>query len=909
MEFDTGLQLEFEEQEDLHAQKMQGEQKSRERWVKTRDKAFTQRGFRGHLPKQFDPSSGFRREARMVPAQVVRLARRYRIHHGSTEGQSHAFQNFADSEGLKKKTRAKKREPWGQSRAPAPSSSSVPQASPAKVQTLQQILSRYKRTGDLPAIPLTEIEQMDAAGVNKDLLRRMLNTLRLKASGEADCKPRRKEEKNSRLAAGVGEMLLIMATPDLENPGPPSTCDGEGTSAAPPIVCANCHGKGHDESACHKRKRPTGRQKSEHAKAKRASGALSKVTEALDDEHQKLQGAKDAKEERLTEEERAAAAEAARVKRSKMLDARVACYMQLPAEFFILYTDSGARESFLPFDLPIDLASLQTTPNCARRREDLKVPLLPHCILRVNHSVFSNGLARVGAGELECPAARVENPLSEDQRPVQCRGTKLDARPEDYVLVSYDVHAEQHRADGSLIGERDIEGGVFFNIDSLVEAQRRRLVIGNDFPKTLQAVMAYRSASHKLFNTRFSQFDSDRLADNVFCALLMLRSLCQPRFTLINVCEREAAGLLAEVNRHRPIAGGNYVVGYDVSTRDCFGPDFVGPRVSRASGAVQHGVHRTQELFRRGLAHCRMAPWSLAGILPAFPNPYNPNNRALGVAKRLAITRLTATEAARNLLTRIAGAMIRRIRSETHVVITKEEVFAACKANATEKFGMGTPDYLAYMEGVHAWAEDKEDTFDWRDEFLNVERQYQTISRDGTGHACFTKAEQLDPAKKKPPRYIISPCPTIRGFMHALLYRAQHTLFTVFGQEAVKYLDTAARSEAIAERFRDARYVLESDFTSMESNVNSFMIGLEGDILQNCDLTESRICSIFRMLSSVTTECRGAYETLFLEPMRLSGQEHTSSGNFICNRMWIHAALALYQSKRDAEIELPHCLN
>lgn len=174
----TGEQVDFEEDalsDDRHAQRRAGVSRDRQRQANSDAKHFSLRGFSG---KGFQDLRGPERQLAMV-----RAARRARINSG-TDGLSRRERQFRVDEGLLGPTN-RPSQPWTKRTGKKKNN----KVAPPPPFSLRNAVARFKRTGDLPTVPLQIVQEADSTGVDGRVLRRMISAMLLAAGVEPNPGP------------------------------------------------------------------------------------------------------------------------------------------------------------------------------------------------------------------------------------------------------------------------------------------------------------------------------------------------------------------------------------------------------------------------------------------------------------------------------------------------------------------------------------------------------------------------------------------------------------------------------------------------------------------------------------------------------------------------------------------------
>lgn len=207
------------------------------------------------------------------------------------------------------------------------------------------------------------------------------------------------------------------------------------------------------------------------------------------------------------------------------------------------------------------------------------------------------------------------------------------------------------------------------------------------------------------------------------------------------------------------------------------------------------------------------------------------------------------------------------------------EILEACERHAKEKFG-AQQDVDKYMEGANIALFES-----------TTSELFKKCVADATKVSHFIKDEPYP--EPKPARFIMAPSLRVRGFCHALLYNAQRRLFGTSAQNklkfCVKHMNEDERKQYVRNLF-GARPVFNTDYSSMEGSIGpDHMADIEREIF--CHLAIPSEAGKLKILWDAYIHndyvAENKFERIELQPMRLSGQEHTSSGNFLCNLIWL----------------------
>jgi hypothetical protein len=406
-----------------------------------------------------------------------------------------------------------------------------------------------------------------------------------------------------------------------------------------------------------------------------------------------------------------------------------------------------------------------------------------------------------------------------------------------------------------------------FSVESFLEAMHRRLSDSGDFEATRRRVVAFRSNS---FNVGVQCYDLDldtNFCDCVFTSLLLLnqRNIRATGFDV--VAHDYAHRIFGSLGRDRPSAPGTYVIGYCPTWNEVVDASY---SANRKCGIAMRSV---KGFMRRNLSHCVLAPIHVSGFLPSFPNPVAPASKVIGALKRLCVARMKRTDRSADIMKEVVDNCCSRVTgSSISDAVVSEECALVCRMK-----GFKGKDAECYMSGVL--------------DALGHHVDYTLFAFKN-----FVKSETYDPDSIKPARFIISPDHYVRGVSHALLYRAQVGLARAFHECSVKGR-TAQEITARLADFKDRSWFLETDYTSMESNVREWdILNIEMPLFMAAAHPSERsdVAGLFRWFANHTVRARSKDLDIWLPPMRLSGQDHTSMGNFLCNMVWCGSILCEY---------------
>lgn len=215
-------------------------------------------------------------------------------------------------------------------------------------------------------------------------------------------------------------------------------------------------------------------------------------------------------------------------------------------------------------------------------------------------------------------------------------------------------------------------------------------------------------------------------------------------------------------------------------------------------------------------------------------------------------------------------------------LLSPEEVIEECRKHANQRF-QSKRQIDDYIEGARiAMQEDRESPL------------FRSCIDSAVDVGDFIKQE---PYKKcAPVRFIMCPSEKVRGFCHALLMNAQRRLFgegSTLNPWCVKHMSEEERKTAVINRF-GCSPTCNTDYSSMEASITKYHMH---DIERYYFTTlcapneEEKINALWNRYEKGPYRATGKDEVITFDPMRLSGQEHTSSGNFIVNTTWLFAII------------------
>lgn len=542
-----------------------------------------------------------------------------------------------------------------------------------------------------------------------------------------------------------------------------------------------------------------------------------------------------------------AEAEKARIAAQFLREFRLSC----PPLFYFLYTPSGARVQRV-FPYIQELLGMPAIPF---------IDNVPQVVLDYESLVPSF----FGATIARCDLLGVEE--AEDGRTPQMK--KMVKLPLGaYYTVNFSVHLSYHSVEGKALAWRK---DVKFSLESLLMARQRRLGDSGEFISTLERVQSFRAGMLDTSERSYNLDTTSYLADCVFTALLLVESADK------GVEDRQSSykRILGSLAKSFPLAARTYLKGYlvnylDVPLCEASGKPSTDESMSIPAVATVTEKYEKPVTLKEEFSHAALAPVSVDGLLPSFPDPLNKQNRVLGYYKRLMVNCPKPTQVMQTLLRESAEVLASMVRPEAH---SDAEIIADCEEHCKKK-GYSLDDADEYMHGAY--------------DALKGDMPSRPINR------MFNKSELYDAANKKTPRNIICPDFYTRGYTHALFYDAQKNLFSCTHQYNVKGLT----KEGIAgkkNRFKGRNNLLYSDFKSMERNVTQLVrkdVEKPVMIASSPPKRHSQIQAMYGFYEEPIQVFLGP-EIVTTSSMRGSGEDLTSAGNYSFN---FSCCLALFSA-------------
>lgn len=347
------------------------------------------------------------------------------------------------------------------------------------------------------------------------------------------------------------------------------------------------------------------------------------------------------------------------------------------------------------------------------------------------------------------------------------------------------------------------------------------------------------------------------------------------------------AEILRRIAEFRPTAPGTYVEPY--TTDDSCVTDKYAELALPAYRVSTHTVDTSFIAIRDPATVKYSARSRLARVGPecllkgyARPDPESLDEQLSGIVKRLSVGKiLLSDEWKQKLETEVWPEMKRYL--ETHAfeldIIKPDAIYQACEDHVKAK-GYGKTDAHDYLLGVSLFLQGANGLPnllppEWRTEF-----------------GCFTKSENYALSGRKPCRSIQCPDLYVRGYQHALLYTAQHNLFVkLFPHLSIKHKTEQQKIDQIRSTFANTHRIVCTDLTAMEKNVTNYMMTFEKEVFKACSPVwmHPALDDAWGEMMTKSRSIQHKMFDLFVDPMRASGEDHTSAGNFVCNLMWICA--------------------
>lgn len=510
-------------------------------------------------------------------------------------------------------------------------------------------------------------------------------------------------------------------------------------------------------------------------------------------------------------------------------------------------------QSFL--EVPLD--SLTTFANCAWTWQDLDRPALPHSLFQ-----FTPRNPEIEA-------------VLEDCRLPQHKSDKVRELP--HHMLRYEVRTYRCGPFHAPPVPFGPVSAITLSLENFLDAASHRLYESGRLGVVFLRVTSFRACTSRgVAAPGYSIADKNFLSDVCYSCLLLLHAGRVPSaVTLTTVVDHEArCAVYRALSKDFPTVPVTSIIGYTASYVDVFKEALPEDILSRNSVCrVVHGREKQKDQYAQAI----VAPVSIDGVLPCFPRDTQPESILKGASKRLTIKRLRPSPESARKLAAVCRDMYHDIlKDDYYREIPEQEVLDQCHAHAMDKGFVGD-DLRSYMAGAAG-------AFHLTPEVLTLIEQAEFKS--------FIKPQTYVMDARKGPRFIIAPDMFFRGFSHATLYAASHSITLAFAQWNVKCLARDQMIDKIVAKFDGLSPVFETDFTSMESNIQRPQIEYEFDCYRKYtpfSLQDSLLLIRNKMLKD--THISTKHYKLILEPMRLSGTEQTSIGNFLANFAWVNTML------------------
>jgi hypothetical protein len=416
---------------------------------------------------------------------------------------------------------------------------------------------------------------------------------------------------------------------------------------------------------------------------------------------------------------------------------------------------------------------------------------------------------------------------------------------------------------------------VAVSLDLLLLADQRGFVGVRAIYEVIEAKVEAWIANHLGVNLDYlspARASYADLVNAVTALLILLRSYSyQPDLTEVlssdfcNLIQRQYFRILAKDGA----APGRYVRGYHVTFWDVFAGE-----VPEVQGGISTSEQHEDVTLMKSWRYCRSLPHSITNVLPTFPDPFESKNIVVGAVKRLLLKPLEIAKGVPELIDALYLKLAQSIGS------CEASTRAAC-------------EYLLHWRehgGGAGW------TVDQREMFARGLNDYCLV-RDGADGVMqrvrgycesfnsMVKKELYDSTKIKAPRFITIPCFELRGFTYGLLHDAELRIEkSDFGQFLVKGLRAEEIKKKFVEAVRECEAWIETDFTSMESNVRGRFLKAENMFFQ----------SILGPMGAVWKQVtdwiyypfltmQNKFYRILTHALRLSGSYWTSIGNGTAN--------------------------
>lgn len=384
--------------------------------------------------------------------------------------------------------------------------------------------------------------------------------------------------------------------------------------------------------------------------------------------------------------------------------------------------------------------------------------------------------------------------------------------PDGFVTARYEVRIHSFGVLGAgpeILAQPDI--GI--PVELLLLAQSRRVAASTRFSDTLKRWSALASFNPNFKRDQYQMAHDGIMADRVATALLLLEAwpLDSKSLNIDLACAfgTQTIELLKNDLPHgyfgEPTAPGFYVKGYTVGLNDAV-PGLTADRLHKAAGFA---VSKAKSAIRkaRSWRHARLAPVSIDGFLPTFPDPFDEDTARAGFVKRLAMRPPPYEGALFVECCRTAQALAENV--SRHARTFDEADFDAMIDEACAKHPWTDDDRVEFAKGARCAGrcifENHEGSF------RDFELAYVTCA------SAFLKAETMPHTKIAAPRYIIAPKPWLKGFLFAVLHPPEEAILEALDSHVVKHKTPREVTTALRDSFAGQENVVENDFSHFES--------------------------------------------------------------------------------------------
>lgn len=618
--------------------------------------------------------------------------------------------------------------------------------------------------------------------------------------------------------------------------------------------------------------------------------SISIIEKQIAHEAQKEAGEKDAKEEKQSDEEKAAAEALLKkqweAKRDAQLEQGMAAFKGLPKHLCWHNCLPGRWEA----------------PLCAVERKFRNLTVYPaaHKATKARFLHVRNTSSwEMEDGKLKSEKLILETPQQADQ----------PRAPGNYYVATYRLRTRSYGFNGDVKNVEECE--ISFCVEQLALA-RVKAIATLEFEKTIVRVVEFRKQFCGFPNPLYDERTYGRLGHQLFAALLMVDdSLSRQTLDMMTDAGVKAA---CDMVRKRvmtnpgdePMAAGTYVRGYETSFSEVFPAHWPGA-VQRVRDGLQTARESAQQFFdecttegcrftqvhivdplRRANGYCRQSYVSIKDCLPSFPNPFSQTNAMIGAMKRIMLRPCVPTDpedmvhrrelVAEVLIERAAEAAsderVEQILMRSEEMVAKHTEWSPLQKDDFMKGARGLCD--AVVAGATAL-----------DEY--IEKQVHILKV-----GLFGKAEQYDKEKIKTVRNILAPSHESRGFLYGLFSSAEHAFFECMKGHCMKFMRPDEATRMLKEAADGFTAWFDNDWVNYEGQVKDFMRRKEGEVLAAFSPRELRkaVQKVSDVLSILPTMFTSFFFTAYIAAIRRSGEYQTSVGNFITNFIGSFAAVS-----------------